>query len=440
MILCVILTSKPNEMRHSKGQLRHWYNQIMSHTDSSGNHINRQTGAIVWPSVVANRILRKADHHLDIDVERFIGSMNWLATRFMNTSYIETEESELVILRLTKCPHVTQKAFVLLTFIESADDVENFVYFIQMIKDYIEAEMNFCEDMIAFVMANHVLYRLSDTTDEKFEILNRLRSKSKHENGMIWWEVPNDGQDDYVLRVINTEITSYALLTLLMGGRGDDRSEIIAIAKWLGLQIIQNPSLGYIEAMISVADYVPYIRTLFSSIDRKDHQKNDKFSSGHIRLTPSELVGNEFTFKEGIDPVLGMARYKSNEKLDVEDSVRNNQINVTVVWNNSNIELCVTSISEKDTSLMVVEIYLPSAFVVLYWEFEELRKLLGDGMVEMIDQSHMLKVHVKFMKKICHKIKLTERFNVESPRNKLPIIYYDYFNPRKLNSLVSGNS
>lgn len=403
---CVLTLSygkHPNQCH--RADLNEWYQQIMAQTDADGLYVAQNTTK-VWPSVVNSRIIRMADNHINIDNRKLISSMDWIANRFKDISFVEFEKSQISILRMTKYPKITQKAFVLLSFIESGEDLENYAEFIQSMKSYIEKELESCDDMIAFVLANHVLHKLSDDDDEKQDVIRRLKTRAKTDNMMVWWEVNDDGTySDDELKAVNTEITSYALLTYLKQG---SRRQTPSIIRWLGRQLVYKPSLVYMEAMVAAFKVIPYPTN-------NEQQTWKVFDREFSKRGPIPL-----SFEHGVDPLIGTVRYLSEPM----PTIRNPRINASVVLNDHEINLCLSN-ENYGRNLVVVEISLPTGF---YADMDDLEERFGEGLVEWYEKQHMIKLYVKMEGYYCQSIGLFKRFSVTRQRNNQLVVIYDYYN------------
>lgn len=150
-------------------------------------------------------------------------------------------------------------AYTLITFLENQEKIPIYNETIAMALDYVVENVENLNDTYSLALVAYAL-QLTDHV-EKDSILEKLNSKANAKADRKWWSKALPKSENSNPNSVNTEMTAYALLSLLKNGTF---TEGLPILKWLlsqrneqgGFESTQDTVVG-LQALAKYAERIP---------------------------------------------------------------------------------------------------------------------------------------------------------------------------------------
>ncbi|XP_005182172.1 CD109 antigen [Musca domestica] len=270
-------------VKRATGHLEVGYQQELSYRHYNGAYSvfgpNAQTEESTWLTAYITRFFIKAQRYAGVENRIIQSGLHFLESKqlpsgeFQYTGYLFHSAHQ---------DRYGFTAFVLMTFLESSKSSRNYKAVIQKGVNYLVDNINNINDTYALSLVSVALQM--SKSEQANQVLAKLQQKSHSKKGLKWWQSSNAEHSNDV------EITAYALMALL----GTNSLDNINIVKWILEQ--RNKAGGFKTTHDTVVALQALIR-----FNQKYPSNNDtllKFNYAALDAQGLE-VGNGFL---GIDP------------------------------------------------------------------------------------------------------------------------------------------
>ncbi|CAD6999787.1 unnamed protein product [Ceratitis capitata] len=403
-----------------------------------------QKSGSTWLTAYVARAFRQASPYIYIDEMIVKRALEYLAG--MQNSDGGFDERGDVFEAFTD-GGLSLTAFVTLTFMENTKSYPEYTNHINKALDFITRGLDNSNDLHAMAIGTYVLSRANHNTKSAF--LQRLDAMAVNEDGKKWWNKTApvaEGPSPWYNRTrsVNIEISSYGALALLENNLIGDA---LPVLKWLADQ--RNAFGGF----VSTQDTVVGIQALLAFAERFSSQANN------VQISVQYGQGAETTLNVNGQNSLALQSY------ELPNTIKNFTIsatgrgiafaqlsysyntNVTSAWprfvldptvnRNSHsdylhLSACASFVSvEGDASrsnMAVMEIYLPSGFVV---DTETLPTLESSERIKRVETKRRNTVVVIYFdyldrREVCPTLHAYKIVKVTG-HQLVPVIMYDYY-------------
>lgn len=265
-------------------------------------------------------------------------------------------------------------AYTLITFLENKNHVEKFKNTIKKALKFIESEMENVDDIYAMAITSYALQLAKNNAKDVF--LDKLNSKSQNENGLKYWKRNDLGSMDKRPNSINIEMSAYAMMAFLEGGR---KTDALSIMKWLitqrnengGFQSTQDTIVGLqalakLSSSIFVTDNDIHISVKSPTQSQVEFHLN---SQNSMILQKHELSSLPKYFEiNAFGTGLGLLQISYKYNLPIANQVRFTLTPKLMEASNKeflHLSICTNFISDSfdnKSNMAVMEVSLPSGF------------------------------------------------------------------------------
>uniref|UniRef100_A0A1B0G6L1 TEP1-F n=1 Tax=Glossina morsitans morsitans TaxID=37546 RepID=A0A1B0G6L1_GLOMM len=337
---------------------------------------------------------------------------------------------------------------VLLAFLENKTIADQHKDVIQKGLDFISKNIDKPKTLKDHILGTYTLHKAQHPQAE--EELIKIKNLAKTEGDRMWWSESDDRPKTYYFFSNDVEITAYNLLTLL-----DESSttvdDVLPIIKWLiaqrnsygGFSSTQDTIVG-LQAIIKFAEKADYKA---AKMDIEIEAKGDMPKKETLHLNeengilyqtlelPAKTSNIEFTVK-GAGSALVQISYQYNifEKAPQPSFSIDTQKHDSSLSGKLLMDVCVDYIGEGDSSNMaLLEISLPSGFVIDEDSLENLKQIEGASNIEVKNSASLLVIYFDHLHKNRQKCVPIEAFKSHAVAMQKPasILLYDYYDTNK---------
>ncbi|XP_039950216.1 CD109 antigen [Bactrocera tryoni] len=397
-----------------------------------------------WLTAYVARALRQAAPHIYVDEAIVRSALEYLvSTQNADGGFEERGD----VFEDFGDEGLSLTAFVTLAFMENVKSYPEYTNLLNKALDYLTRGLDNSNDLHATAIGTYVLSRANHNSKSAF--LQRLDAMAVNEDGKKWWNktAPTaEGPSPWYNRTrsVNIEISSYAALALLENNLIGDA---LPVLKWLADQ--RNVFGGFVSSQ----DTVVGIQALMSFAERFSSQANN------VQINVQYGQGAETMLIVNAQNSLALQSYElpnTIKNLTISATGRGMAFaqlsytyntNVTSAWprfvldptvnRNSHsdylhLSACASFVSvEGDASrsnMAVMEIYLPSGFVV---DTETLPTLESSERIKRVETQRRNTVVVIYFdyldrREVCPTLHAYKTVKVTG-HQLVPVVMYDYY-------------
>jgi CD109 antigen len=403
-----------------------------------------------WVTALVARYFRQASPFIDIDQGVIATALNWL-TEHQDRSGAFKEAGSVVYPRMQESDQA-MTAFVALAYMDNQFDFTDSTLLNSMNKaiSYLaSAWEDIVDDPYVLSIVTYVLHRADHPQkDDAFALLNSISSHDEG-NKNVWWETQLEGFEKenpwtLVPNSINIEMTSYALMTLLLRNQFDDA---VPVAGWLLSQ--QNENGGF----ASTSDTYVAVQALkaFSKKLRIPNRGADiSVQYSYLKTVRRLQVKSEDSTllqKRILDPStrelrlratgygIGVVQVGYQYNLDVTAAwpsfVLNPQVFKPSTANHMQFTVCVNYIeggSSRTSNMAVMEVNLPSGFTANMDSLPALKRYKGVKKVETEKSETKVVLYFEMLTRseVCPTFSAYRTHRVANQK-PAAVIVYDYY-------------
>jgi CD109 antigen len=329
-----------------------------------------------WLTAFVAKSFYQASNHIQIDNENIKNALKFLSNaQDENGSFKEHGQVFHTDMQGGASKGLALTAYVLITFLENKNEVQNYQTTIKKALDYIVKNCGNLEDnysiaitAYAFQLAQHAL---------KDSLLNSLESKANDKNGLKYWTkaVPENLSNQQP-SAIDIEMTAYSLKAFVEAGR---ETESIPILKWLITQRNENggfestqdtcvglSALSQLAAKMYVAESQVEITVKHDKVETKlrvnsenalvlqKYELPSKVRDFEVSATGKGFSILQLSYKFNVNENGELPRFNLHPKLN--ENVNKNVLHLTITTN------YIADISSQKSNMALMEVFFPSGF------------------------------------------------------------------------------
>jgi CD109 antigen len=334
-----------------------------------------------WLTAFVAKSFHQASKHIQIEEENTKQALKFLSkVQDENGSFKENGTVIHTDMQGGSSKGLGLTAYVLITFLENQNEIQNYQTTIKRALDFIIANSKDLDDNYSLAITTYALQLAQHTL--KDSLLLNLNNKADNENGFKHWIKSVSKSDEKSPwndqpNAVNIEMTAYALQAFIEAGK---ETESVPILKWLvtqrnengGFQSTQDTVVGLqalskLAAKMYVADSQVDIAVKHgkgSSTKLSVNEENALVLQKHelpsdvrdfeVSATGKGFSVLQFSYKYNINETGEWPRFILEPKLN--EDLNKNVLNLTVATN------YVADVSSQKSNMAVLEVSFPSGY------------------------------------------------------------------------------
>ncbi|KAK3100407.1 hypothetical protein FSP39_019395 [Pinctada imbricata] len=390
-----------------------------------------------WLTAYVLRVFHKALQFIAIDMDIFVEGIQWLATKQESDGSFGLED---LLYHRNMMGGVNTKieltSYIILSMLENND----IVGCEEIVKEAVRKAVNYIlsnkeslsNNQFGLAITAYALVKAGRRSEAR-ELYQLLVNKGVNQGETIFWKQGCESICDSIeskwqspnprARPIEIETASYALLYL---SETEYIQEGMKITKWLTSQ--RNPDGGWATTQDTVVSIEALTR--FSTLLRDGGVFNTNLTISMPLGTPNlvKLDTSNRALLTKIQVVVQYNVYASN--MDTAFNIRATMADSSQTFDSYSVQICASR-KQRVNTMVVVEVYLPSGF-----SGDQDRDRGGvRGLKYVEPQSHRVNFYFDPLdvSETCFWMK-AGRIDKVTTSQQLPILIYDYYEPRTLTS------
>ncbi|KAI8125140.1 CD109 antigen [Lucilia cuprina] len=397
-----------------------------------------------WLTAYVAKAFRMASEFIQIDDEIITTALEYVVGKQAANGGFEEQGD---IFEQYDDQGLSLSAFVTLALMENVNTNPEYKNNINKALDFITRTLDGSDNLHAMAIGTYVLAKANH--DAKVAFVQRLDAMAVNEDGLKWWNKtasPTESMSPWynMTRSVNVEITSYAVLSLLENNLIGDA---LPVLKWL---MNQRNDLG---GFVSSQDSVVGLQALVSFAERFSSQANNLqllFNYGENAETVLNVNAQNSLVLQTIElpnNLKNLTVSATGNGLALAQVTYRYNTNVTSAWPRFVLDPTVNRNSHSDylhlsacasfvptegdsnrSNMAVMEIYLPSGFVV---DTDTLPTLESSDRIKKVETQKRNTVVIIYFdyldrREVCptlHAYKVVKVTN----HKPVPVIMYDYY-------------
>ncbi|XP_073826156.1 thioester-containing protein 3 [Musca autumnalis] len=436
----------PLEMR-IKNNLQLGYQRLLYYRHKNGGFSAfglSEEKSSTWLTAYVAKAFRLASEFVQIDEHVIRSALEYVVSR-QTTDGGFTESGDLF--EQFDDDGLSLGAFVTLALMENMNTYPEYNNNVNKALDYITKGLDGSTNLHAMAIGTYVLSKANHNA--KVVFLQRLDSMAVNEDGLKWWNKtapPTEAMSPWYnhTRSVNVEITSYAVLTLLENALIGDA---LPAVKWL---MNQRNDLG---GFVSSQDSVVGLQALVAFAERFSSQANNlqlAFTYGSNAETVINVNAENSLVLQTIElpnNLKNLTVSATGNGLALAQVTYRYNTNVTSAWPRFVLDPTVNRNSHSDylhlsacasfipaegdanrSNMAVMEIYLPSGFVVDTDTLPTLESSERIKKVETQKRNTVVIIYFDYLdrREVCPTLHAYKVVKVTNHR-PVPVIMYDYY-------------